>query len=180
MKNFIIIVLAAVSFLGGCVSTPERTISANDAQQISQNVRVKQDEFQKQTEYIGPTMSFGMRAGDVTETKVFLRAYKKNDNTISYQIYVRDFYKGRWRLYDRAFDKDGNKFDVVVIDRTVDSCNVYCYYYEDVGIDVTADYLNAHTQSGTTFKVAGNGGEVIFSVPGPYIEGFLKATNAPV
>jgi hypothetical protein len=154
--------------------SPGQTLSKDRAQELlfGSKIQAKYDEFKKLTNYTGPNVASGSDA-------VFLRAAKLDSGLITIQIYVSDYYEGEWRFYNSAWDSDGNRLNVTLISRKVGSCGRYggCSHYEDVGINITREYLEARRASGIRFKLSGRGGDEIFALPGPYISAFLDAVK---
>jgi hypothetical protein len=169
--NLIIASLAFSVTLTGC-AIPE-PVNWNDPNTVSTRTVINHDDFKKVTNYRGPDIASGFTA---LYTALFLRAWK-NDKTgdVQYQIYDREWYSGDWRFYDTAYDSNGNKLDVTVIDRKVNECErSKCYYHEDLGLNVSRDYLEKSRESGVKFKVSGKGGEAVEFLPPGYIQGFLS------
>jgi len=153
-------------------------IDINNVHDVKRSVTIKRDDFKKTTTYISPEIGH-----DGTST--FLRSWKNDKEADArYQIYVTTVYDDEWRFYDTAYDSNGNRLDVVVIDRDVlkGGCSQYgCAHTEDVAFNVKKEYLEKNIQSGITFKLNGRTvkAEIIQSIPGSFIEGFLSAA-APV
>lgn len=151
-------------------------VDLNNVQDVKKSVKVKRDDFKKTTTYISPEIGHG-------GTSTFLRSWK-NDKEASarYQIYVTTVYDDDWRFYDTAYDSNGNRLDVLVIDREVlkGGCSQHgCAHTEDVAFNVSKEYLEKNIQSGITFKLNGRtaNAEIIQFIPGAYIEGFLSAAT---
>jgi len=171
MKTASIIAILCV-ITTGCATA--KKLNWNDSAEITGSIEIEYDEFAKITEYTGPVYSdfSGYRS------HLFLRAFKhdKLDRT-DYQVYVYSYYcrKG-WRFYNRAYDSEGNRLEIIVIDRNVESCgrNRYCCYWEHIGVNIAQDYLEKHKEAGMRFKLAGKGGSEVFCVPAAYIKAFLN------
>lgn len=165
-----VVAIAALFGLGGCVAQQPK-VNFDDAAAVTQAVDVKRDDFKKSTTYRGPYIQ-----GKQSDT-VYLRATKFDiNNSVLYQIYAVDFYYGDWRFLDNTYDVDGNALKTLVIDRKVHSCaGGSCLKGEHVGVEVTRDYLEKNIAQGIRIKISGKGGEEIFSIPGPYVKGFLEA-----
>lgn len=169
MKRWIAVGMAfSVLLLSACVATAPK-LNANDSQAVGSAITVQRDDFKKMTNFKGPNAS-----PDILQ-KLFLRAWKTDaTGTISYQIYVMDYYRGDWRFYNEAYDSNGTSLDTTIISRNVDSCSRYgCWHEEHLGLNVTRDYLESHQASGIRFKVSGKAGENVFYIPSGYIKGFL-------
>lgn len=166
MKNWISI-LALPLVLSACVAPK---LNVHDTQAMTSAIEVKRDDFKKLTEYIGPNV-----AKDLRDT-VAIRAWKfDKDNQVSYQIYVADFYRGSWRLYNQAHDSNGKFLESSPISRDVVVCSGGgdCSYVEHLGLKVTREYLEQNKESGILFKLSGKGGEEIFYISGSYIMAML-------
>jgi hypothetical protein len=135
-------------------------------------IEVKYDEFKKVTNYTGANV-----ASD--PDRVFLRAWKPDGSSATFQIYVMDFYSGQWRFYNSVLDSNGTKLDLTLISRDIGSCSrqAECTRYEHVGINITRAYLEKHRQSGIRFKLSGLAGEEVFSVPAAHINAFLEVVK---
>jgi hypothetical protein len=164
-------ICALVVSLQGCGSMQPEAVLTNP-QSVASLVKVNVDDFKKETTYEGPN------AARRYPGMVFLRAWKASDGTFSYQIYVADTYRGDWRFYDSAHDRDGNQLKTVQIKRKVDSCDRYgCEHTEHVGLTVTKKYLQQRLNEGLSFKVSGSGGDEIFDLPAAYVQGFLATAQ---
>lgn len=162
--------------LPGCV----HPINWNNPIEIANAVRIEQDDFKKMTTFTGPNC-----AADQPDDIVRLRSWKLRGSTLGYQIYVSDEYTypigGRrpgWRLYSEVFDSDGNRLPTTLINRHLDWCgsNV-CSYIETLGVDIGISYLEARKDRGIKFKISGNNGEEVFSIPPAYIQAFLSVVQ---
>lgn len=171
MKAFIAAIVAVSIF--GCAE-PRPRLNINDPTAVSSAIKVKRDDFKKQTEYIGPNA-----ASDTLSDGLYLRAWKFDGSEKSeFQIYVMDHYYKEWRFYDSAYDSKGTKLDAMVISRKVDSCSQYsCSHIEHIGINVTRDYLENNQDTGINLKISGKAGEEIFYLPAGYIKAFLATAK---
>mgnify|MGYP003594130486 FL=1 len=173
MRIRAILSLAATAFaLSACVA-PAPRLNVSDPQVVSSAISVQRDDFKKTTNYIGPN------ASPNTLDQVFLRAWKADaTGSISYQIYVMDYYDGDWRFYNSAYDSNGNSLDTTLISRDVGSCSRYgCWHEEHLGLNVSRAYLEKNQDSGIRFKVSGKAGEKVFFIPAGYIKAFLSAAK---
>ncbi|PQA82482.1 hypothetical protein C5F52_15855 [Limnohabitans sp. TS-CS-82] len=171
MKKWILM-LALPLALSACMATRPK-LNLNDPQAVSSAIAVTRDDFKKLTRYTGPDA-----AEDIRET-LLIRAWKHDkDNQVTFQIYVSDFYKGGWRHYNQAHDSNGNSLEVNVISRDVITCSGgTCAYQEDLGLQVTRDYLERNKDSGLFFKISGKGGEETFRISGAYIKAVLSVVK---
>lgn len=157
--------------LSGCVTQPQRKTIAT-MEDAATAVRVSRDDFKKMTDYRGPDVAEG------SSDTLFIRAWKADGQPTRYQVYVADYYNSEWRFYTSAYDSDGTRLDVTLIDRQVGSCSRYggCSHTEHMGINVSRDYLEQKAESGMRFQISGRGGQEVFFVPGFHIKGFLAST----
>lgn len=173
MKVGTIISVAATALtLSACVTTAPR-LNVSDPQAVSGAISIQRDDFKKTTNYKGPNAS-----PDILD-QVFIRAWKTDaTGSITYQIYVMDYYNGDWRFYHSAYDSNGNSLNTTQISRDVGSCSRYgCSHEEHLGLNVTREYLEKNQDSGIRFKVSGKAGEEVFFIPGGYIKAFLSVAK---
>ena len=169
--NIIIIVLIISTF--GCAITPP--IDPLEPQRLISLTTTTYDSYNKRTTYRGPY--YYIRSQTYSNDLIFLRAWKDGDS-ISYQIYVRDFYYNEWRFYDRVYDSNNTELSITLIDQDVTSCSGgSCTFCEDIGINVSKDYLEINKKTGIKFKIYGKGGSQEFYLPGILIETFLSVVK---
>lgn len=168
----ILFLVASACALSACVA-PAPRLNVSDPQAVSSAISVQRDDFKKITNYKGPNAS-----PDILD-QVFLRARKADaTGSITYQIYVMDYYNGDWRFYNSAYDSNGNSLDTTLISRDVGSCSRYgCSHEEHLGLNVSRAYLEKNQDSGIRFKVSGKAGEEVFFIPGGYIKAFLSVAK---
>lgn len=165
--------VASALVLCACVTTGN-TINLNDAQSVRTAIEIKRDGFQKMTTFVGPnaTRSYG--------DLLTIRAWKIDGSTdVNFQIYVRDLYdESNWRNYFTAYDSDGKAISLTPVSSNVLGCTrSYCTYMEHVGLNVTREYLEKKRETGLRFKLTGQAGEQVFSLPGGYISAILDAAK---
>lgn len=162
--------------LAGCA----HSINWHDAATISAAIQTQRDPFKNVTTFTGPNC-----AADPRTDNVSIRAWKMPSGRTEYQVYVADEYTYEimrsgtgWRFYTDANDSDGLSLPTVIISRNANWCGRYnCAYLEIVGVAVTQDYLNAHTEQGITLKIYGKGGETIVTIPAAYIRAVLQTVR---
>ena len=161
----------------GC-STKRLPIDWSNTAEVIPKISTQRDDFKKLTTYEGPNISGSL-------DYLFLRAWKRDSGSITYQIYVKDSYYAReWKFLTAAHDSNGVSLETVLIARNVKSCgkphgsfgDTYCSYEEDMGISIDRAYLVAAVE-GMKFKVSGRSGEKIFTVPAGYIQAFLAVVR---
>jgi hypothetical protein len=180
------ILIAILTALMGCVAQPKKqsiaprpTIDWNNPIETTNRVRVKIDEFTKNTKYVGPNIAIhrGLDHSPFGTQDLFIRAWiTKDDKKPTFQIYVHSL-AGDWRHFTSAYDSDGNSLDVTIISRDVGGCiggGGVCTH-EHLGLNISKSYLEAHIENGLRFKIRGKSGEEIHTIIGSYIEGFLSA-----
>jgi hypothetical protein len=172
MSAKIISTIAAILVLSACGLLIPR-VDINDTQSVASAISIQRDDFKKLTKYDGPDVMVDDADG------VFIRAWKEDATKIvEYQIYVRIFYVDNWRLYKTAYDSDGNRLDVTVIARNIESCGGHgCSREEHLGINIPREYLEKKQETGIRFQVSGKGGDEVFFIPGAYIKAFLSIVN---
>lgn len=171
IRNLNAVVIALI--LVGCAAPVEKVEVPKTPETIASATIVKRDDFKKLTEYKG------MDLAPTDRSALFLRAWKGDTGEIKYQIYVNDWYfRGGWRLYDSAYDSNGNKLDVSLISRDVNECkDGQCDYNEHLGLNISRKYLEDNQETGIKFKLTGKGGEDIEFLPSVYIKGFLLSIH---
>ncbi|MDO8723949.1 MAG: hypothetical protein Q7J31_17230 [Syntrophales bacterium] len=148
-------------------------VNPNDAQAVKGGISVEHDDFKKITSYTGPNV------GEKPD-RLFIRAWKSDaTGSIDYQIYVMDSYFYAWRFYDSAYDSNGNSLKTTLISRKFyhDFAKVGIYE-EDLGLEVTREYLEKNQESGIRFQISGKAGKKeVFSIPPAYIKAFLSVAK---
>lgn len=176
-SSIILISAPLLLLLSGC---GPRIINWDNPQEAASRIEIKHDPFQKVTTITGPNC-----ASNPQEDALMLRAWRLDSGRTEIQIYVSDEYTYEimrsgvgWRFYTLAHDSEGHELPVVQISRAVNWCGRYkCSYLEVVGVTITREYLVAHEATGIILKISGKGGEYIVTIPGPYIQAFLKQTT---
>jgi hypothetical protein len=167
INNIAIVIFTWLSFLAGCATTVDW--NAPDAsEKISGMTVIERDVFKRQTKYLGPKME--------TLLDYFLiKAWKTDNGIITYQIYVHVSATDYWPLYYSANDSNGKQLDITLISQESGyRRNNGRIYDEDIGLNVTQDYLENAKTTGIIFKLYGKvGGEI----PAGYIQGFLSVAK---
>jgi len=78
-----------------------------------------------------------------------------------------------WRNLGRAGDREGNQFPVRV-SRRVENWSGTVVCIESVSVELSAEYLEAHRDTGLSIKVWGSAGERLAEFPACYVEGFCR------
>ena len=177
-----LLTITALMFLSGCaalVGAPPTKANWTEPAAVAPTVRVERDDFKKLTLYIGSKLSMGNNEfGEPNLDLLLIRAWKPDIGSMSYQIYVADYYRGPWRFYSSAYDSNGNLLDTSLISRDVLSCRGdTCTHAESVGLNVSREYLEKAQSTGISFKLSGKGGEAVFSIPPGYVQAFLSVAK---
>lgn len=163
-----------VSFTG-CVS--DLRVDAEDALNVSENVEVEYDSFRGLTFYHGPVLSNKAEtaSGFPEVEDVAIRAQQARDKQPRFFLTITDYYDGDWRGFDQAFDSSGKKFHALSVRHKV-NCSLWCGYEESLEIELSRQYLEDHLKSGISMRLYGPAGQSSspFTIPGPYLLGFLK------
>lgn len=151
----------------------------DDASAVEAAVSIEFDKFEQTASFKAPAIRI-MRPGNSYWHVIFLRGYaKKGKPPFDLHIYVDTHYTdSRYTVYRQAFDDKGKKLTVSNIDHDVISCssNDRCIFEEVFSIDVTKAYLESRMKADEIeFKVDGKRDYMTFTIPGPYIKGFLNA-----
>ena len=109
--------------------------------------------------------------------EVSLRAVQLQDKPPRFFLDVNDYYDGDWRGFDQAFDSAGAKFHALATRHQV-NCTFLCGYEEVIEIELSRKYLEDHVKDGISMRLYGPGRATseVFSLPGTYLEGFLKGS----
>jgi hypothetical protein len=154
--------------------TTEGEPNMTDPEDLLSRITVERDDYEKVTKVRAPP--YGGSAA-----RTMLRAWRRDGALASttYQLYVSSRYGGdHWRFYNRAYDSDGQQLPLTKISSDV-RCHRYdCAYFEDVGLEVTESYLQAHAMSGIRIQISGPGGHERFTLPPAYVAAFLQKTAA--
>lgn len=175
--NFIKIAVFSI-FLSGCFLAPIAELPEpnwNNPIETKSRVIVENDNFEKIVKYTGPIMRIVVSPVEVQNISLRSKTSLKTGNTL-FQIYTSNTYSDYdWRFYDKAYSSEGDKLEVTLISKDVDCYKNRCSHIEKIGIDLTRDYLEKHSETGIKYKVIGKSGSGIFFLPAAYIKGFLSA-----
>ena len=153
-------------------------VNPNDTKAISSGIKVSHNNYKKLTIYSAPEFQTVHKYGMLQGWGFISLAAAKQQTTgqIVYAITLRDMLPG-WLFLDEAYDIDGNKLQVNVLDRKVNCSSNVCLHTETLQIVVSRDYLEQHQQAGIKFQVSGKNGSEEYQIPSTYIKTFL--TNLP-
>lgn len=166
MKKFLFLSLI-LSVVACAPITPQ--VDVNNQQAVSDAITTEYDEFRKITSFKAPEII------QTDRNRLLLRAFKEDSGNTIYQIYTANMSNG-WVFYNSVYDSDGNKLNFTKISSQVVSCvgGGRCLVREDIGVNISRDYLEKHQSTGIRFKASGRNGESIYFIPGAYIRAFLS------
>ena len=162
--------------LSGCYAPPpvELPINWDNPSETKNRVVIEKDDFKKTIQYVAPTMRIVVSPVEVQNITLRSKTSLKTGKTL-FQIYTLHNYDDNWRFYDKAYSSEGEKLEVTLISRDVDCYKSMCSHIEVIGVDLTRDYLEKHSETGIKYKISGKVDGGIFFVPAGYIKGFLSA-----
>jgi len=158
-----------LSFLLAVVATSQ-AFSQSSSVESSATVSIERDDFKKVTKYSGQALEL-----DKVDL-VIVRAWKYDGKAkLEYQIYVSDDFTDGWRKYRTAYDSDGRAFPLAPIHHDVNCSRHSCRYTETVGFDVDRKYLMSKSKNGVSFKIDGQSGSEVFTIPSYYLKSLLES-----
>lgn len=135
---------------------------ANQPPEVAaQAVEVNNSPFDREISYTGPQLR-AHQSGELLGYELFrLRGWKDKVTGLAHdQLYIESHYSGQhWRFYQSANFEGGEFGNFVAVDKQVSDCQVYellpdsCDYSETFGVDISDEFLRAHSQTG--FSSAG-------------------------
>lgn len=96
---------------------------------------------------------------------------KSGDTSTGMLIYYNS---QSWSFFTSALDLDQTAFPVTQLERAVQPDATVV---ERFLVNVPTDYLRKHTETGLNIKVYGSRGAIIVTLPGYYVQGFLRAAH---
>lgn len=143
----------------------------------------EKDDYSGQQSWMGPfihTDIWQQRGSENfdRDLDVTLSAYRNTGQQTQYYLFVNIRYRGEWRHYDTAYDKDRFKFPIQMGSKDVIDCSGYskhCVKSENIGVIMTRSYLKSHANTGIDLAVYGSGVQHTVIVPAAYVKGFLAA-----
>lgn len=159
------------SAIDGSSAIDTGSINWADAGSIARAVSAAHDDHKGITTYEAPVLK------RQEQDRVFLRSFVPDGQPATLtQIYVRSVFHGAARGYAEASDAQGAKLELVRIDSDSDCGGSYgCTVAEDIGVNVTRDYLEHAQQAGIDLRISGPGGKQSYQLPAVYVQGFLRA-----
>jgi len=141
---------------------------ANDAGYIAQTTTVEKDPYKATTSYVAKALYNEMGS------RVFLRATAFDDQEAEDPSVMQLYFGLRnngW-MFPHSVYIAGDRYDVTKIGSDVNCASYGCTNYEDVGLSITGEQLEAWSKTGVSLKVAGKAGEQVFTINPGYISGF--------
>lgn len=154
-------------------------VDPNDVLKVDEAVEIERDAFKKVVYFQGPVVT--NEAEDASNSPevedISLRATQEQNKPARFFLTITDYYDGDWRGFDQAFDSAGAKFHALATRHKV-QCTFLCGYEEVLEVELTRKYLDDHIKNGITMRLYGPSGfaSAVFTLPGPYVEGFLKGS----
>lgn len=180
MKIKIAAAAAAMMILAGCVAPTGMSptgsfpvIAPTDAAAVSAASTVQRNQHTGMTNVEGPII---MPQGTLLGDKYLLRSWVAPQNPAMndrFQIQV-SAYMSEWKFLSQAY-ANGQPLDTTRIDQSVISCAGGCSMTETVGINLTKADVERFAQSGLSFQISGQRGNVTMSIPAGYFGGVLQA-----
>ena len=160
-KQVLIYSLFIIFLLIGCAGVRYETTD-----QVAQATKVIKDPYTNTTWVNSPPVNCGDSIGD----KCYFRTAFINEKFAFYQLVLKIMNKG-WLFLDTAYDIQGNRLDLKVLDRKVLSGGVV---REVVGIKLADPYMAQAVVNGMNIKVIGKRGQIIVKLSGGYVFGYLQ------
>jgi len=161
-KQILIDILLIIFFLSGCTGVHYETTD-----QVAQATKIIKDPYTNTTWVNSPHINCG---GSISN-KCYFRTAFINEKFAFYQLILITVNKN-WQFLDTAYDIQGNKLDLIVIDRKV--LRGTGSVQEIVGIKLTDPYMAQAVINGINIKVIGKRGNVIIKLSGGYVFGYLQ------
>ncbi len=161
---FIYFLLILFIFTAGCAGVRYETTD-----QVAEDTKIIKDPYTNTTWVNSPQVNCGDSIGD----KCYFRTAFVNDKFGFYQLVIRIMNKG-WLFIDTAYDIQGNKLDLKVIDRKVLRGSVV---QEIVGIRLDDPYIAQAVVNGINIKLIGKRGKTIIKLSGGFVFGYLQAVG---
>jgi hypothetical protein len=166
MARLQLLVVAIVGGALGCAA------SVGTPDSVARSSRVEVDSFKKAITVASPRVRGEMGRGRYEALIRGIRLTREAAET--FQIYVATNHFDDWHHYRTAWDEDGSEFAVSRIGSDARCASFGCRHIEDVGVEVSREYLEARRSHGVRLKLSGPGGEVVIEIPAGYVDGFLN------
>lgn len=161
-KHVLIYILPIIVLISvGCAGVRYETTD-----QVTEATKVIKDPYTNTTWINSPTVNCGDSIGD----KCYFRTAFINDKFAFYQLVIKIMNKG-WLFLDTAYDIQGNKLDLKVLDRKVLRGSVV---QEIIGIKLEDQYIAQAVVNGINIKLIGKRGRTIIKLSGGYVFGYLQ------
>ena len=157
-------VILTTLVLSGCA-----TVDIHNPTAVAARITVQRDDFKKVAIYRAPRFEYKNKW-------MHMRAAQTYHGQPLTQQLVVELSTWGWAFFDTAYDSEGRRLDVTVLDRSVFSCSSgICLNNETVALNFPMGYLQAHASSGLRLQISGKRGEQVVEVPPAYLTGFMSA-----
>jgi len=163
-----------LSFVGFFILVGCATLSPRTADDVAAGTRVSTDPYAALTVYTSAPLSVEkvgtwFNAGFALAS---LQATQSKDGTDAGMLI---YYNSQsWSFFSSALDLDQTAFTVTQIERAVQSDATVT---ERFLVHIPTDYLRKHTETGLNIKVYGSRGAIVVTLPGFYVQGFLRTAH---
>ena len=168
MKTTILVLLSAFLF-ASCVGAP---FVPSTSEEVTAKIKVEHDPYDGTWTVYTPFYYGGVDEGWYS----LMRAGGAGQKVNYYQVYVLNKLS-KSAFFNRAIDIDGNKLDINVVERRVDSTFRKNMYEEHVVVNLTREYLEAHREKPIQFKLYGKLKTREVEIAPQMITGFLNAVD---
>ena len=122
------------------------------------HVMVEDSQWEPHVNFQGPGRHVGDPVRDYVLAEFMARSWVDRDSlSAKHQIYVVLTYGNEWRYYEHATNAQAERLSTTVIERQVVRCSAHynsCTYEEVLGVNLSADELDALIESGEPFRFA--------------------------
>ena len=160
-KQLLIYSMFVIFLLTGCAGVRYETTD-----QVAQATKIIKDPYTNTTWVNSPPVNCGDSIGD----KCYFRTAFINEKFAFYQLVLKIMNKG-WLFLDTAYDIQGNRLDLKVLDRKVLRGGVV---KEILAIKLSDPYMAQAVVNGVDIKVIGKRGQLIVKLSGGYVFGYLQ------
>jgi hypothetical protein len=167
---------AALLAVAGCMM-PER----HEIPSVNEVVATS-EQGGKFISFVGPRRQHGDAFFGVPNTNFFLlRSFiDTRSNEVAHQVFVEDSYVGKERLYDSAFDAQGQELKAIPITKSEITCQAQCSYAEEFAAVLPEPLLRANPQGLTVVFSDKAGDKKEIAVPGELIQKQLTAVSGVI
>jgi uncharacterized protein YceK len=172
----ILIVSIILGFLlSGCASTLGYNFSAGSEDSVKKGITYDYDEFQKHG-WLSTELYLSDGGSSYNHVTYKYRALYENNKISFIQIYGR-MGSNSWCFLDKAFDRMGNEYKFIRIDREVVSGGII---FEHFGLEISKNKLESLAKSNLSFKAIGSKCDANFTVDKLISSAFLNSVNSRI